>query len=377
MSAFVNVPCIKITQPIGSFFIGSIKAKDLCEITKYDFRHLSNDEGFESYIGINRKVDPTREADIAKYVGTSDACFPTSIILAMPAVCVEYDEQDKHLKIQPYVNDEGVEEISFDKIATVLDGQHRIAGLKKGTYPGDFEINISIFIDLDIADQAYVFSTINLAQTKVNKSLVYDLFDFAKARSPQKICHNIAVALDKEEDSPFHKKIKRLGTSTEGRFNETITQATFIDSLIVYITNDRLQDREIYRKKSKPNLIDADELKTLFLRNMFIEEKDLEITDIVWNYFDAVKMRWPKAWLNPGRGEMLNKTNGFRALMRFLRPCYLHITLPGNVPTKEEYYKVFEKIDFNDEHFTIDEYRPGTSGESRLYHDLKDKANIP
>ena len=37
-------------------------------------------------------------------------------------------------------------------------------------------MNISIFIDLDPEYESYIFSTINQAQTKVNKSLVYDLY---------------------------------------------------------------------------------------------------------------------------------------------------------------------------------------------------------
>lgn len=74
--------------------------------------------------------------------------------------------------------------IEYNEIASVLDGQHRIERLKASSSIEDFEINVSIFIDIDIADQAYIFSTVNLAQTKVNKSLVYDLFGLAKKRSP-------------------------------------------------------------------------------------------------------------------------------------------------------------------------------------------------
>jgi hypothetical protein len=69
---------------------------------------------------------------------------------------------------------------------------------------------------------------------------------------------------------------------------------------------------------------------------MFIEERDLDITDIIWNYFDAVKARWPKGWESPGKGLMLNKTNGFRAFMPFLRPAYLYLTPPGDVPSTQK-----------------------------------------
>ena len=166
-------------------------------------------------MGIQRPRNEKRVKEIAKYVGTADACFPTAVILAVDGNCATYDENSKELTLQPYLDPaDGEKPINYGEIANVLDGQHRIEGLKESGFNNEFDINVSIFIDIDIANQAYLFSTINLAQTKVNKSLVYDLFDLAKKRSPQKTCHNIAVALDKTSGSPFYERIKRLGVAT-------------------------------------------------------------------------------------------------------------------------------------------------------------------
>jgi len=185
-SQALTFPCIRVSQPIGDFYVGSVKAKDLCEITTYDFRRLVKEVGFASYLGIQRRVDPSRVQEITKYVTTRDACFPTAVILSVPGECATFDNATNRLTLSAHVDEDPKRSIAFDKIATVLDGQHRLAALKEGKYKGDFEINVSVFIDIDIADQAYVFSTVNLAQTKVKKSLVYDLFDLAKKRSPQK-----------------------------------------------------------------------------------------------------------------------------------------------------------------------------------------------
>jgi len=92
----------------------------------------------------------------------------------------------------------------------VIDGQHRIEGLKE-LQDIQFDLNISVFVDIDVAQEGYIFSTVNLAQTKVNRSLAYDLYDLAKSKSPQKFCHNAAVALDKGKESPLYHRIKRLG----------------------------------------------------------------------------------------------------------------------------------------------------------------------
>lgn len=377
MSNILELPSIKVKQPMGEFYICSIQARDLCEITRYDFRRLNTEIGFDSYLGIQREVSTKRTKDIAKYIATKDACFPTSVILAIPGNCARYDEKTCKLFIEPFVDEENLENsIPYDKIAIVLDGQHRISGFKDSDYKSDFEINVSIFIDIDISDQAYIFSTVNLAQTKVNKSLVYDLYDLAKKRSPQKLCHNIAIALDSDTDSPFHYSIKRLGVATEGRFNEKITQATFVQSLIKYISDEPIRDRDLYLRDQKPPLADANLLKRIIFRNMFIQEKDFDIVDIIWNYFDAIKKRWPIAWANSGKGSMLNKTNGFKALMRFLRPVYLHLTAPGNVPSDDQFYNIFKLIEFNDDDFNTNIYKPGSAGEAKLFNDLISKSNL-
>jgi len=376
----IKFPCIKVNQPIGTFYIASIDNKTLCNITNFDVRRILREKrDVETYLGIQRPLVPRRVKEISSYVNTIDACFPTAVILAVPAVCVEHDKNKKEMVLSNYLEPgEGEEKIYFGDIAKVLDGQHRIEGLRN-FQNGSFDINVSIFIDIDIAEMAYVFSTVNLAQTKVNRSLAYDLFDLAKSKSPQKTCHNIAVAIDNNEKSPFYKRIKRLGVSTEGRFNESITQATFVQSLIVYICKDIIQqqqDRDTYLRGKKLPLENADELQRLIFRNMFIQDKELEIADVIWNFFDAVKEKWAKAWEDKGRGIMLNKTNGFKGFMRFLKPAYLYLTSPGSVPQKGEFYEIFDRIDMKDKDFNIDNFKPGTSGESELYRTLMHKSGL-
>jgi DGQHR domain-containing protein len=374
-------PCLKIEQPIGKFYIGVIDAKSLCDITYADVRRMGEDREVESYLGIQRKLSKKRSNEIREYSRTADACFPTSVILAIPAECATFNEDSHELILN------STTEIPKGKIAKVLDGQHRIEGLRllledEDHLFGDkvkFEINVSIFIDMDIAEQAIVFSTVNLAQTKVNKSLVYDLFEYAKAKSPQKTCHSIAVALNKYDQSPFYERIKRLGDATEGKGNETLTQATFINMIMEYISKDKIQqiqDRDIYLRGGRPKYATEDESKKLIFRNMMIDDEDQKIADVIFNYFSAVQSRWPIAWNQPSQGIMLNRTNGYKALMRFLRDCYLSISTLGHVPSKHDFEEVLAKIDLTDNDFNINNYKPGTSGESALYRDLKDKSRL-
>ena len=368
----IQFPCIEVTQPIGTFYIASIPCKMLCEITYSDVRRIEGEREFESYLGIQRKLDPKRVQKIRDYVKTMDASFPSGIIVAIDGRCAKYDPQNHTMTLEAYSGDGDGDNIEIKQIAKVLDGQHRIEGLRD--FDGEFQLNVSIFIDADIAQQAYLFSTVNLAQTKVNKSLVYDLFDLSNARSPQKLCHMIAVTLNKIPESPLFKRISRLGTATPGVFTETITQATFVGALMKYISPDENKDRDLYMRGKKITKADLKELRQFIFRNMMIEERDDDIAVIIFNYFSAVRNRWPEAWDNFGQGNILNRTNGFKALMRLLKPVYLYLVAPGEIPTIEQFSSVFNKISSND--FSSDTYKPGSSGESLLYNTLLTEASL-
>src|SRR6266478_851320 len=366
-----TMAALRIQQPIGEFFVGVLDSKRLCEITHFDVRRILRERDFESYLGIQRPLNQKRVKEIQQYVQTVDACFPTAVILSVSANCAQYDAESRVLTLGNYEDPEDPERtIFYRQIAKVIDGQHRIEGLKDYSGP-TFDVNVSIFVEIDVAEEAYIFSTVNLAQTKVNKSLAYDLFDLARSRSPQKLCHNIAVALDQDEKSPFYHRIKRLGVATEGRFNETLTQATFVEALIGYISLNPVHDRDLYIRGNTPTKAGAGESKRLIFRNMMIDKRDMEIADVLRNYFDVVRAKWPEAWKSMGSGLILSKTNGFRALMRFLRPAYLYLVGPGEVPTKEDFEKVFIRIPMKDNEFTTDNFKPGTSGEVALYNALR------
>lgn len=366
----IHLPCVPVSQPIGEFYIAAIDSAQLREITYYDVRTMVQGREIDEYLGIQRQVNPKRVKEIGQYVNTVDACFPTAVILAVDGRCAVFDEKTRILTLKNVIEN-GERIIDRTQIARVLDGQHRIEGLfhlEQGHPP--FQVNVSIFIEMDIESQAYIFSVVNLAQTKVSKSLVYDLFEYSRARSPQKTAHTIAVALDRAESSPFYKRIKRLGVATAGRFTETLTQATFVEAILPYMTDNATRDRDIYLRGRSPATATSDELRKLIFRNMFLEERDLEIADIIFNYFSAVRARWPSAWEGMGDGAMLNKTNGFKALMRLLRPVYLYLAKAGDVVNAEKFSTVFRRVNLNDEDFNTDRYKPGTSGETLLFNEL-------
>lgn len=367
----IEIPVLRIHQPIGEFFVGVIDSKSLVDISYADIRAMEN--RLDTYLGIQRRLSPDRVKELKKYVHSIDATFPTSIILAVDGECATWDEKKSTLLLHES------NQTPYEKIAKILDGQHRVEGLKEYTEE-NFQLNVTIFVNADIADQANIFATVNLAQTKVNKSLVYDLFDYAAARSPQKTAHDIVVALDRHEKSPLHHMIKRLGVATEGRRDETITQATVVESLLdQFLSSDSKSDRQLLLKGKSLKKADIAELKKYPFRNLFIEGRDIEITKILLAYFVAVSKRWPIAWASRAKGNILPRTNGIRALLKYLKPAYLHLTTDdsiGEYVSADDFYKLLSKVSLKDKDFNSEIFLPGTSGETALVKKLLEDTGI-
>jgi DGQHR domain-containing protein len=370
---YITFDCLEVLQPIGIMYVGSMNCADLETITYADVRRLEigkDNREVEDYIGIQRHLDPKREKDIGKYVNLVDATFPNSIIITISSEFAKFDKSKSLMTIE-----------FKDDIAKVLDGQHRIAGLRHYKKDADtFQLVVTIYIDMELEDQAIVFSTINKEQKSVSNSLVADLFAFAESRSPQKTGHNIARALSKKEGSPLFNKIKILGKAES--ITETITQDTFVKSLLDYVTKDKQLDRDFYKrnkndKNAKLPYVSDKELQRYFLRNIFIDDiKDIKIAQIIWNYFYAVQQKWPTAWNETKNDNILNKSTGFVALMKFFKDAYLSFNKIGEVITKEEFKTCFENIKLVESDFNTTKYVPGGIGQGALYRDLKTQSGI-
>ena len=364
----IEFDCLEIKQPIGQFYMGVMNWDDLLAISEADVRRLVNKEReIENYMGIQRPLNINRSKEIGQYTNLSDACFPTGVLLAISSDNAEFDNKNKKM----YINNE-------PSVAKVLDGQHRIAGLQYFNKKGEeFQINVSIFIDMELEDQAIVFATINSTHEKVSPSLAADLYEFSTRRSPQKTAHNIVKALNEKQGSPFKDKIKILGTADD-KIKETITQSTFVNGILKYMTKNKAIDRDAFRRGGKPQKYSGGDLNLFFLRNLFINDQDGEIAKIIWNYFKAVEMRWPNAWLQVQPNLILNRSNGFVALMNFLRDAYLNIVKSeiGKVPSVPEFLSIFERISLKDEDFTKDNFVPGSSGRAALYKRFKGDSKI-
>lgn len=294
-----NKLCVlEIEQPIGTFYVGKIRSDVLIGITK-TVRREENE-------GIQRELSEKRARDISKYCEDPDATFPTPIILAVNGNDMETFSS----------NIPGIYEITFEdnrSFAEIIDGQHRIEGIKLSK---NFvtDLLVVLMFDLTEEEKAYVFSTINSTQTKVDKSLIYDLFDLSRSRSPYKTCHEIARILNSDNDSPFCGRLKMLGKKNgEGT---TLSQGTFVNYLCRLISRNPQEDTIDLKKGEKLK----DDPKLIF-RSYFLDERDDIILKVLKNYFNAVTEVFPEEWNNTSK-YILAKTTGYGAFLKTLPHFY-------------------------------------------------------
>ena len=158
----VSFPALKVRQPIGEFYVSVLSSKILCDITEFDVRRIFKERDFETYLGIQRPLNEKRVKEIERYITTIDACFPTAVVLSVTGVCARHEEEKGVLTLSNYIDTENPERnVLYREIAKVIDGQHRIEALK--AFRGDeFDVNVCIFVDIDVAQEGYIFSTVNL-----------------------------------------------------------------------------------------------------------------------------------------------------------------------------------------------------------------------
>jgi hypothetical protein len=172
--------------------------------------------------------------------------------------------------------------------------------------------------------------------------------------------------------------IKRLGSATPGVSGETITQAAFVNSLLPMLSLDPVSDRDILLRGKKLEMPSPDELEKQPFRLLFIEEQDSQIARNVSEYFHAVASLWPDDWKSRDKGNMLPRTNGFRAFMRFLKDAYLYLRENSGERQfdRDQYQEILQKVDIEPGAFSTETFPPGTSGETLLLDRIRSNTNI-
>ena len=339
----------------------------LSEMAKSEVRDMKNND-INQRIVIQRELDSKRVKEITEYVKTSDACFPNSVILSVKAKNI--------IDIVPLYEKDNIYNIILDQnedTFQIIDGQHRIAGLEGYSQKKPFEVNISLFLDMDIEQQAILFATINSKQKGVNKSLMMDLHTMQSARNPIKSAHYIGRILNEKPGGALCGRITPFYISPKfGGYK--YTQANFIDKTIKYISGNEIQlikDRDALKEGRPLIYANEDNQKKLVFRNLFIDEKDEFIAIIINNYFNAVEKCWTEAWNE--EGYVLARTIGFNALMAILPIVMRKIGIYNQIIECKQFIDIFRGLDLNSQDFREEKFNLSGYGQSDIVKLFKER----
>lgn len=344
---YLKIDVEEIKQKDNSFFLAKINAAEFLKIftvrpAEYDlekntslansfpdeaeyYQHLIDDDRSKiNDKNFQREPNDERISKIVKFLETEDyAFFPNTIIancdlindLEGFGINEENSERDfLALKNKP-------ESISFlQKIeqkyflyipfiansVLVIDGQHRLEGLKKATneIQVEYDLIISFIIGFDRSVIAKQFYTINYEQKSVNKSLLYQLTgEFSREIDELTFMHNVTKLLNELEDSPFYSRIKMLGKAPKNSTSAdkeklSISQAFFIDSTIRFVS-----------AKAKGTATPP-----IFLKYYKKTEEHIFIIRTIARFFSAVELIKPD-WKLP-KESIISKGMGVTALLR-------------------------------------------------------------
>ncbi|MGP4843109.1 DGQHR domain-containing protein [Marinobacter sp. 1Y8] len=324
-SVYFEGNALKVEQPLGTFYVISISAEQLLKVCYSDKAKMAGD-GL-NISGTQRKEDELRQKEISNYIVTHEAAFPNSIILG--ANYTEdgelVEDEERQWKVRETDTGSFILTIpSSEELASIIDGQHR---LKSFRYADDkvkknFQLLCSIYLDLPVPYHAYLFSTINFNQKKVDRSLAYNLFgfDIDASDSDKWVPETLAVSLARRlnvAETPFKNAIVLgvIGASTSHE-SMKISMATVVDGLLRLFSKKPKQDRSEMMKvdrdsRSRKNLSDDGSP----LRFLYIGGYDEVIFEVVVNYFSVVNDIF---WSGANEGSYINKTVGVQALFDVL-----------------------------------------------------------
>lgn len=215
---------VKITEFINVKFglvsahVFSTQIKNIIPVAYVAARGQSEEAG-----AVQRVLNKRRISSIARFVAEGNT-FYTPIFLNWTNTETIHIS-DKEIKFSLSVQS-----------AQVIDGQHRLEGIKQAIKTNseieEKELLIVLTKNLSTQDAAKIFLNINTEQRPVPKSLVYDLFSDVKDKNSYEMrLNDLAKRLNDDEESPYYKMIKMPGVGI-GKVDLSIV----ISSLKPYIS---------------------------------------------------------------------------------------------------------------------------------------------
>lgn len=193
-----TTPVIEVEQQARSFYLTKLPAAVLCEISYASVRNRDNEQG-----AVQRLLEPQRIKDIRAFI-IHGGDHPACIILNWVSTDHPMNVSDGQMTFEV-----------TSRLAQLVDGQHRVEGLrasiKEKKSLEKLEIPVAIYNGLTTSQCADIFISINDKQKPVPKSLVVDLYQVASDYVVDAVAQrarDIADYLNTDESSPYHGFIK-------------------------------------------------------------------------------------------------------------------------------------------------------------------------
>jgi DNA phosphorothioation-associated DGQHR protein 1 len=363
---------LKVSQPFGEFFVISIKAIDLLEVTFSDVLRY-NEDG--SLSGSQRLLDEKKRLkEISDYIDSQDLAFPNSIIIAAnynEEGFIVNDEEDKNIRWYFDEKNNGIYELtipSSSKIAAIIDGQHRLKGFKDAKLKRQMETDliVAVYFDLPSPYQAYIFASINYNQKPVSKSLALEQFGYLTTLSPQNtwspelLSVFLVRKLNTDKESSFFNHIKVAPQNDKYLLEINpkeqewlVSTATVVEGILRLIsTNPKRDSNALNKLKENERLRSLLPTDNSVLRKFYLDNNDFFIYKIIVNYFNAVN---EVLFVSSKDNSFIKKTVGIQALfnvLRFILSDKLEIDKNISFDYFKSFLEKFKNVDFSDNFFT-------------------------
>ncbi len=297
----IRTPAARVKQGDLVVYMTSIKVENLIADGFYTVDTLDpkSDEGYQ------RLLNNGRAKKLADYVikgqDTHDAYLPTSVLLATDKA-IPFNEQDNTVEI----------DTTYLGPLSVVDGQHRLEGLKmaaiKDSRVLNFEVPVNLAVNLPHIVQMCHFLIVNTTQKSVDKAVeqritarltqALDIEDMPSL--PRWIYQRVQVGdvdkalkyvtyLNETAGSPWEDKIKMANEESAGK---TVNQGSFVKAVVKYV---------LTANNPLSSVKDLDKEKRIFL-----------------NYWKALT-----ALLDDNSDSVLYKYNGVNLFCMFSIPFFM------------------------------------------------------
>lgn len=329
--AIISVEYVEVKQGNRTFLLTKLPARVVTKISYAAVRRRTEEKG-----AVQRILNPRRISGIKDFT-LEFGHYPNAVIL-------NWINKKNPLKTNAkltFVDDENS--------AQIIDGQHRIAGIRAAIEEkaaiGNLELPVVLYQNLSTQDCADIFLSINTEQKPVPRSLVFDLYGVASEPivDPAAVrARDIAMFLNETEESPYYGEMKLPNTPIRKGGIALSTAVTAIKPLV--------------EAKGAFEQIDIRELESQ--------------RQIILNFFVALQEKYKNRW--DDKDNVFMYAAGFVGAMEFLK---LKLIPYCNVAESFTTKTIREAIDLSPQKLILQEEVKGLGGKDaprKVYERLVD-----